>query len=593
MKGTDKKLEAKLLRQKAEHIFKKKQPKSIPNLSEPEMLKLIHELEVHQIELALQNEELMHAKAITQESLQKYTEYYDFAPSGYFTLSREGIILAANFRASQMLDKKRLDLIKSRFLFIVSDHCKEKFNLFLDGVFTSNKKEECEITLFHRSGPLSDVYLTGVVCDNGEECLITMVDITERKQTEVLLQEYKTRLEATMFATNIAWWEMNVITGSMQFNHRKAEMLDYSPEQFTHYIDFMNLVHPDDYNLTMQAMRDHFEGRKDLYESDYRIKTKSGDYKWFHDKGFITKRDENGQPMLVCGIVVDITEKKESELELEDYRNKLEDLVKERTLELGIANELLMKEMENEKEVELTLEKSLKKEKELNEMKSRFISTTSHEFRTPLTAILSSSELLKKYAVNWSEDKKAEHFERIKHSIQYLVRLLDDILTISRTETGEISYNPEQIDLVVFAEECVESSKSLLMENHSLKLNYLSRRKKFILDKKLMSFIFNNLLSNAAKYSPKGGTIGLTISTRDKILSIELSDEGIGIPPEETGNIFNPFYRTKNVENISGNGLGLAIVKSAVELHKGEITVKSELGKGTTFKVKIPVETKR
>ena len=287
-------------------------------------------------------------------------------------------------------------------------------------------------------------------------------------------------------------------------------------------------------------------------------------------------------------IMRDISVRVKTEQELETYRNNLEELVKARTTELNLANESLKKEIEKEKEIEMMLQQSLEKEKELNEMKSRFISTTSHEFRTPLTSVLSSAELLQKYATKWSDDKKNQHLDRIQKSVEYLTKLLDGVLTLSRTETGKINYNPEPVDLLKFAEECTEDVKSLMTAQHELKLSYKTSQKKFNLDIKLLKFIFNNMLSNAVKYSPEGGKVGLKISTNKKYLIMEVSDNGIGIATEELGKIFESFYRTKNSGTIPGTGLGLAIVKRAVELHNGEITVSSRINKGTTFVIKIP-----
>ena len=297
---------------------------------------------------------------------------------------------------------------------------------------------------------------------------------------------------------------------------------------------------------------------------------------------------ESNNLFYYTAIIKDITERVNAEQELETYRNHLEELVRKRTEELDKANESLKKEIEKEKEIEMMLQQSLEKEKELNEMKSRFISTTSHEFRTPLTSVLSSAELLQKYAAKWSDDKKNQHLNRIQKSVDYLTKLLDGVLTLSRTETGKKNYNPEPVDLRKFAEECTEDVKSLMTAQHELKLSYKTSQKKFNLDTKLLKFIFNNMLSNAVKYSPEGGKIGLKISTNKKYLIMEVSDNGIGIATEELGKIFESFYRTKNSGTISGTGLGLAIVKRAVELHNGEITVSSEINKGTTFVIKIP-----
>lgn len=296
-----------------------------------------------------------------------------------------------------------------------------------------------------------------------------------------------------------------------------------------------------------------------------------------------------GEIIGTFGISRDITGHKLAEEELVNHRNNLEDMVKSRTNELDILNDSLKRQVEKKKEIELILQQSLEKEKELSEMKSKFISTTSHEFRTPLTAVLSSAEILQRYSFKWNEERKNEHYTRIYESVEYLIKLLDDILTISRTDSGNINYNPEPVDLMTVVSECEKDMKSLMTANHELKLDYNAEEREFRIDSKLMRFILSNLLSNAVKYSPEGGKIGLTISSDKQNLIIEINDEGIGIPPEEVTRIFDSFYRSKNIGMIPGTGLGLAIVKRAVDLHNGEILVNSELNKGTTFIVKIPI----
>lgn len=294
----------------------------------------------------------------------------------------------------------------------------------------------------------------------------------------------------------------------------------------------------------------------------------------------------------ILSITRDITDRKIVEAELEKYRNHLEELVKLRTEELDSANKELRIMIDKEKELELILRQSLEKEKELNEMKSRFISTTSHEFRTPLTSVLSSAELMQRYAEQWSDQKKNEHLERIKNSVSYLTNLLDDILTINKAESGSINFSPQLIDLKKLSEGCIEDASHLASDHHNIYLHFQLIHTEYYLDAKLMKFILNNLLSNAIKYSPDGGKVELNVSSMEGNLILEVKDEGIGIEKDDNEKVFGSFYRAKNAENISGTGLGLTIVKRAVELHHGEILVKSEAGKGTSFSVRIPIENK-
>lgn len=243
------------------------------------------------------------------------------------------------------------------------------------------------------------------------------------------------------------------------------------------------------------------------------------------------------------------------------------------------------------KEYEKRIEESLQKEKELNELKNKFISTASHEFRTPLTAIQSSAQMIRRYSHKWDQNKLDEHYERINESILYLTQLLDGVLTISRTENDKIIFQPEPIDLKNYIEEIVEETNPLRNNNHEIIYKHNTTEQMFMLDRSLIKYIFNNLLSNAIKYSPRGGKIELGIEQIKNHLFIKVKDEGIGIPEEEIELIFNPFYRTKNTVDIPGTGLGLDIVKRAVELHNGQISVTSKVNTGTEFTITIPIQT--
>jgi signal transduction histidine kinase len=196
---------------------------------------------------------------------------------------------------------------------------------------------------------------------------------------------------------------------------------------------------------------------------------------------------------------------------------------------------------------------------------------------------------LEHLGAKWSDEKKNEHFNRIINSVDYLTNLLDDILTLNRAESGKIIYNPEKINFYDLVESCLIDAKLLMTSKHELKYSYRTKYKEFLLDPKLIRFVFNNLFSNAIKFSPNGGSIGLTISVKENNLMIKVSDQGMGIPQEDIPNIFDSFYRSRKVAAISGTGLGLAIVKRSIDLHHGEIIVNSKLNKGTTFIVSIPI----
>ncbi len=298
--------------------------------------------------------------------------------------------------------------------------------------------------------------------------------------------------------------------------------------------------------------------------------------------------NDKGEPYALIGITRDITDYKKAEQELQKYREHLEELVETRTEELDRLNADLMAQLQKEKELEMMLKQSLDKEKELNELKTRFISTTSHEFRTPLTSVLSSAELIQRYGKKWNEEKQDAYLNKIKKSVDYLTKLLDDVLTISRTESGKILFNPDMVDLHQLCAEIIEEAKSNINERNNFVFNYSMEKIKYSLDSKLIKFILTNLLSNAFKYSPEGGKVELSITSIKDWIQISVADEGIGIPDEDVKHLFEPFHRAANTTEIPGTGLGLSIVKHAVDLHKGKINIQSKLGKGTAVTVEIP-----
>ena len=325
-KNNDNKSEAAILRLKAEKLLKKSSSEMVSKPPEADNLKLIHELQVHQIELEMQNEELLKAKKLAEAATLKATTLYDFAPSGYFTLACDGEIIELNLAGAKILGKERHYLKNKRFgLFITSD-AKPAFSHFLDKVFESKSKQSCEITVSSNNSKPTYVYLTGTVIENSEYCWLTVDNITELRQVEEALQENNSRLNLAMEAANMAWWGMEISTGSVTFGKRKAEMLGYPPKMFKQYKDFTELLHPDDHDKTMKAMHEHINGHTERYEAEYRILTRSGEYKWFYDIGSVVNRNSLGVPLNVTGLVFDITERKLAEAKLTESEKRYSSL---------------------------------------------------------------------------------------------------------------------------------------------------------------------------------------------------------------------------------------------------------------------------
>jgi len=250
---------------------------------------------------------------------------------------------------------------------------------------------------------------------------------------------------------------------------------------------------------------------------------------------------------------------------------------------------LVFSNVTEQKKAEEDLLRALRVEQELNDLKSRFISMASHEFRTPLSAIHSSAILIQKQNEPGKEEKRLRYLKQIQNNVRNLVIILDDFLSLGKLEEGRMDCQPETFDLLNLIRSVLEELESNLKVGQHFFEDFEITSMQVHLDPKLMRRILVNLLSNAIKYSPEKSAIFIHIRADENFLNIAVQDEGMGIPKEEHEQLFNRFFRAKNAVNIPGTGLGLHIVKHYTELMGGTITFKSRLGKGSTFYLKLPV----
>jgi len=243
----------------------------------------------------------------------------------------------------------------------------------------------------------------------------------------------------------------------------------------------------------------------------------------------------------------------------------------------------------DQKRVEVEIRNTLEKEKELNELKSRFISMASHEFRTPLSAILSATNLIERQNEAGLEEKRLKYITKIKTSIKNLVAILNDFLSLSKLEEGKVIAIPTKFDFVEFSNSLLEEISGIKKQGQVINVINNKPMIEVGLDIKLLRHIVYNLVSNAIKYSDDNTKITLKIESIGTKLFIEVTDQGIGIPAEDQGYLFQRFYRAKNATNFQGTGLGLNIVRQYVLLMEGNISFQSELDQGTTFTVELPL----
>ena len=285
---------------------------------------------------------------------------------------------------------------------------------------------------------------------------------------------------------------------------------------------------------------------------------------------------------IYTGFIHDLSKEKEAERRLKEYASHLEELVEERTMSLKAT----VKALENAKE-DLSL--SLDKEKELGQLKSRFVSMASHEFRTPLTSVKLSASLIEKYAEPLASPNVSKHVNKIKQAVSNLTVILNDFLSLEKLEAGKEEVTNNDFDLVKFSEEIAEEMQVMAKQNQNIIYQHTGTKSTVNLDEKLLKNCINNLITNAIKYSGENTFIDFTTEIDDKHCIITVKDNGIGIPEADQKHLFEAFFRAHNTGTIPGTGLGLNIVTRYAGLMNGKVDFKSVINQGTLFTISFPL----
>ncbi len=292
----------------------------------------------------------------------------------------------------------------------------------------------------------------------------------------------------------------------------------------------------------------------------------------------------------VMALVTDISVRKKQEKEIIELNLYLEQKVEARTKELKQTIKELKEEVLKRKKAENKILESLRKERELNELKTKFLSLVSHEFKTPLSGILTSATLVGKYTETAHQEKREKHLRTIQNKVKYLNNILNDFLSIERLESGKATYKFDVFPLSKVVNEVIYNANMLLKDGQ--RINYPQNIDDILVnfDEKILELSLTNLINNAIKYSAEYTVIDVVVIPQKDSLSIKIIDEGMGIPEKEQKYVFNRYFRAENALLDQGTGIGLNIVKSHLENLDGTITFESEEGKGSTFTITFPTK---
>lgn len=530
------------------------------------------------------------------------------ATDGIIIIDMHGIILKVNNAASELFCYHIDELIGRNINMLMPEKYSEKHDGYLQNYHSTGEKKIIGIgrevegkrknnTVFPCYLSISEVRLPDTVLYTG-----IVHDLTEQKQIERELISAKEKIEMYFDLANTINVVLDRQTKIINLNHKGLSFVGLKQDEVVGLFWF-NLILPPTEQLPLQlALMEMMSGNIPTLDSfDTRAIQANGEIKEYSWKNSLLK-DANGEVKGMICSGIDISDLREAEQRILSMNTELEKRVSRRTEELAAAiNQLLNinKKLEFEiqerktaenalRENENALRKAYEREKELNHLKSRFVSMASHEFRTPLSTILSSAELIEAYNESGQDKQRGKHIVRIRSAVNNLTSILNDFLSLSKLEEGKVLSQPVEFIFNDFCIDLLEDILPILKPGQKIVSPTDNLQTVLFLDHKLLKNILLNLFSNAIKYSEEDKSIYFQFDVDEKWLYFSIRDEGIGIPSEEQEHLFTRFFRAHNVENIQGTGLGLTIVKRYLELMEGSIHFESQLGVGTIFKISLP-----
>jgi PAS domain S-box-containing protein len=499
--------------------------------------------------LALEASSRVRAQAELAQSEQKYHRVIDLSREGFWLINGRNETIEVNSALCQMLGYAKEEMLgRTPLEFVDADN-----RSILERRLVPHPVPAAanyELVLTRKDGTkVSTMYnATAVFNANGERefSFAFVTDITERKLLDAELRRALTERDAILHSSLVGIAFVKDSRYVWVNKTYEQDMLGYEERELGGQPTALTYSSPEHFERIRPEILAAL-AKEGVYRMEARVKRKDGSLLW----------------CLVSGRALDPGN-------------------------LSAGSIWTLADIGQRKAAEAELVQALSREKELNELKSRFISMTSHEFRTPLAAILSSTELLADYGERLPPGEKEELLGLIKDAVRRMTHMLEDVLFIGKSEAGRLEFRPYTLKLRAFCERLVEEFRSFMGRHNELYLELNGEDRAYVLDAELLRHILGNLLSNAVKYSPERTPVDLRVMCHKLGVRFTVVDRGIGIPANDRPLLFQTFHRGRNVGNVAGTGLGLAIVKTAVDLHGGTIRVDSQPGRGTRVTVDLP-----
>ena len=540
------------------------------------------------VNVSLDITEQKKAEKSLRESEEKYRTIFESSPEAIALFDTKGNIIDINGRIGDWLGYKPKDIIGknlAEFPFL-SKKSKElalkRFSLRM----TSKEIPPFELEFNDKKGEkhIGLTAATSIKDEKGEitQNLVMISNITEQKQAQKALWESEDRLSKVMLAANDGMWDWNLRTNEVYFDPRYYTMSGYNVGEFPYQLEeFQKRIHPEDTEYVMANAERHLKGEIERFIVEFRFARSDGNWMWILGKGVIVERDDDGSPTRFVGTHTDITKRKQTEAELEKYREHLEELVKERTEEVEKSQKSLVLLLEDVNEINQELRNANTMLNATNKELEAFTYSVSHDLRAPLTRMDGFSKvLIDSYSSNL-DDRAVHYLSRIRASNQHMAKLIDDLLSLSRITREKVTR--QKADLSLTAGKIANELKA---SEPGRKVDFeIAKGLSANADRKFVIIILENLLGNAFKFTgKKKNTIikfGKKIINKKKVFFIK--DNGAGFNMKYYDKIFTAFQRLHSNEEYKGSGIGLAIVQRIINKHGGIIWAESEEGKGTTF----------